>query len=104
MKLILFLLIIGAALVLILKCYIKLEKKQKEIRKKSIVTQIPETEEDKKIVGTALQLYGQDSKLPVIICRKTPEAEEEDDKALYKFVLICAAIILIAFGLMIAVL
>ena len=51
-----------------------------------------------------MQLYGQDSKLPVIICRKTPEAEEEDDKALYKFVLICAAIILVALGLMIAVL
>lgn len=101
MKALLFLIIISAALYLIYKCTQQLDKKLEKNRRKGIVIRKVEGDEEKKIAGTAIQLYGVDSKMPILL--KTPESEAEHDKTLVKFLLQLFAIAVVAIGLMIAI-
>ena len=101
MKALLFLIIISAALYLIYKCAQQLDKKLEKNRRKGIVIRKVEGDEEKKIAGTAIQLYGVDSKMPILL--KTPESEAEHDKTLIKFLLQLFAIAVVAIGLMIAI-
>ena len=103
MKLLLFIIIVGATIVSILKRAQKLGQNLEKIRKNAIVVQTHEREEAEKIVGTEIQLYGQDPKLPVFICGISEKAEKETDNSFIKFLLEVIGILIIAIVLMLLI-
>lgn len=94
--------IISLALYVIYKLVVAVDNKLLKDRRNGIVIREPETEEEKENASTALRLYGQDSTLPILICRQSPESEEKHDKTLILFFLGVILVVVIAIGLILA--
>ncbi len=97
------LIIIIVALAVIFKLWLWIDHALMEYNKKSLVIKEPESEEEKKAVSTALSLYHADEKTSVLLCRPDPEKEQKHDKILIIFYLLVLFVVLMAIGLIIAI-
>ena len=95
--------IILLALYIIYKLVVAVDNKLSKDRRNGIVIREPESDEEKENVSTALRLYGQDSDLPILICRHSSESEEKHDKTLILFFLGVVLVVVIAIGLILAI-